>query len=199
MSVQPIRQTAPSPAEAAPDPSLGGTALNGPAAKALAALRIATGLVFFWAFLDKTFGLGYATPSERAWIEGASPAEGYLRGVSAGPLEATFHSWAGDLWADWMFMFGMLGCGLALVLGVALRPTAVAGSAMMLMLWLSQWPPAKELSDGSPSMSTNPLIDQHVVYAAVMIAVAACGAGRVWGLERVWTRLPFVDRRPWLH
>ena len=33
-----------------------------------AALRIVLGFTFFWAFLDKVFGLGYATPSERAWI-----------------------------------------------------------------------------------------------------------------------------------
>ncbi|SFD28795.1 DoxX family protein [Streptomyces aidingensis] len=199
MSVQPIRQTAPSPSDAETAPALDGTIVSGPAAKALAALRIATGLILFWAFVDKTFGLGYATPSERAWIEGVSPAEGYLSGVDVGPLEATFHAWAGNLWIDLMFMAGLSGCGLALILGVALRPTAVAGSSMMLVLWLSQWPPARELSDGSPSMSTNPLIDQHVIYAVVMIVVAACGAGRVWGLERVWTRLPFVADRPWLH
>ena len=30
---------------------------------ALASLRILTGFVFLWAFLDKTFGLGYATAS----------------------------------------------------------------------------------------------------------------------------------------
>ena len=36
------------------------------AAKALAVLRISTGFVFLWAFLDKTFGFGYATPSAKA-------------------------------------------------------------------------------------------------------------------------------------
>ncbi len=28
--------------------------------------RIAIGFVFFWAFVDKLFGLGFATPSERS-------------------------------------------------------------------------------------------------------------------------------------
>ena len=36
------------------------------ARRVFAALRIVLGFVFFWAFLDKLFGLGYATPSERA-------------------------------------------------------------------------------------------------------------------------------------
>ena len=38
-----------------------GAMLTRTAARALAVLRIATGFVFLWAFLDKTFGLGYAT------------------------------------------------------------------------------------------------------------------------------------------
>ncbi|MBA9050098.1 hypothetical protein BJ996_006829 [Streptomyces phaeogriseichromatogenes] len=42
-------------------------------ARALASPRILTGFVFLWAFLDKTFGLGYATASGNAWIDGMSP------------------------------------------------------------------------------------------------------------------------------
>ena len=34
------------------------------------------GFEFLWAFLDKTFGFGYATPAERAWINGGSPTKG---------------------------------------------------------------------------------------------------------------------------
>ena len=33
-------------------------------AMSLAVLRIATGLLFLWAFFDKAFGLGYATPAQ---------------------------------------------------------------------------------------------------------------------------------------
>ncbi|HSO51842.1 MAG TPA: hypothetical protein VL330_03675, partial [Actinomycetes bacterium] len=33
------------------------------ATKFLAVFRVALGFEFLWAFLDKTFGLGYATPS----------------------------------------------------------------------------------------------------------------------------------------
>ena len=36
------------------------------AAKVAAVVRVATGLVFLWAFLDKTFGLGYSTLSKAA-------------------------------------------------------------------------------------------------------------------------------------
>ncbi|GAA1907135.1 DoxX family membrane protein [Streptomyces sodiiphilus] len=166
-------------------------------AKALAALRIALGGIFLWAFLDKTFGLGYATRAETAWGNGGSPAGGYLAHVD-GPMASTYHGWAGAVWVDWLYMAGMLGLGLALLAGVALRVTAASGTLMMAMMWLGQWPPGRELSDGSPSMSTNPLLDQHVVYALAMIALALCSAGRVWGLGRYWSRLPVVSTHRWL-
>ncbi|MEU9383129.1 hypothetical protein AB0D38_20005, partial [Streptomyces sp. NPDC048279] len=141
-------------------------------AYALASLRLLTGFVFLWAFLDKTFGFGYATPAGKGWIDGGSPTKGFLGSVAAGPMESTFHSWAGDTWADWLFMLGLLGVGLALVAGVALRLAAVAGTVMMALMWIAEWPPAKHLSDGSLSMSTNPFADYHVIYALAMIVLA---------------------------
>lgn len=167
-------------------------------AYALASLRILTGFVFLWAFLDKTFGLGYATASGKGWIDGGSPTKGFLGSVAAGPMESTFHSWAGDTWADWLFMLGLLGIGLAVMAGVALWPAAAAGTAMMALMWIAEWPPAKHLSDGSPSMSTNPFADYHVIYAVALIAVAAVGAGATWGLGRLWVRLPIVRDHTWL-
>ncbi|MEU3341790.1 hypothetical protein ACWCQ1_03755 [Streptomyces sp. NPDC002144] len=164
----------------------------------LAGLRLLTGFVFLWAFLDKTFGLGYATQSGKGWTDGGSPTKGFLSSVAAGPMESTFHSWAGDTWADWLFMLGLLGIGLAVMSGVALRLAAVAGTAMMALMWIAEWPPAKHLSDGSLSMSTNPFVDYHLIYAVVLIALAALGAGATWGLGRAWARLPFVSRNPWL-
>ena len=164
----------------------------------LASLRLLTGFVFLWAFLDKTFGLGYATSSGKGWIDGGSPTKGFLSGVAAGPMESTFHEWAGAAWADWLFMLGLLGIGVALIAGVALRFAAVAGTLMMALMWVAEWPPARHLSDGSPSMSTNPFAEYHVVYAVVLIALAATAAGDTLGLGRLWARLPFVRRSPWL-
>ncbi|MEU3598534.1 hypothetical protein ABZ714_07340 [Streptomyces sp. NPDC006798] len=161
-------------------------------------VRLLIGFVFLWAFLDKAFGLGYATPSGKGWIEGGSPTAGFLGHVAVGPMESTFHSWAGDSWADWLFMLGLLGIGLALAAGVALRFAAVAGTVMMALMWIAEWPPARHLSDGSPSMSTNPFADYHLVYAAVLITLAAVSAGDALGLGRSWARLSTVRAHPWL-
>ncbi|MFI1097816.1 hypothetical protein [Streptomyces sp. NPDC020917] len=168
------------------------------AAKAAAVVRVATGFVFLWAFLDKTFGWHYATGSGKGWIDGGSPTKGFLSGVQAGPLQSFFHDIAGKGWADALFMLGLLGIGLALASGVALRLTAVAGTALMAMMWAAEWPPAQHLSTGAPTMSSNPFMDYHVLYAAVMVLMAAAYAGNTWGLGRIWARIPFVRRNRWL-
>ena len=168
------------------------------AAKFLAVFRADLGFAFLWAFLDKTFGLGYATPAARAWINGGSPTKGFLSNVAVGPLESTFHAWAGAAWADWLFMLGLLGIGIALIFGIGLRIAAVSGTLMMVMMWAAEWPLAKLTSAGEPTMSVNPIVDYHIIYALALIALAFTYAGHTWGLGKLWARLPFVHRYRWL-
>jgi thiosulfate dehydrogenase (quinone) large subunit len=168
------------------------------AAKLLATLRLGIGFIFLWAFFDKAFGWGYATASERAWVNGGSPTKGFLSNVEVGPFASTFRSWAGDTWADWLFMAGLLGIGVALVAGVALRIAAVAGSLLLLLMWAAEWPLAKFTEAGEPSGSTNPLIESHVIYALVLLLAAAAYAGNTWGLGKRWASIPFVRRNRWL-
>ena len=168
------------------------------AAKFLAFFRVVLGFEFLWAFADKTFGLGYATPAERAWINGGSPTKGFLSRVAVGPFEETFHTIAGAAWADWLFMAGLLGIGIALTLGIGLRIAAVSGTVMMLLMWAAEWPLARFTSAGEPTMSTNPIVEYHIIYALVLIALALTYAGHTWGLGRWWAGLPFVQRNRWL-
>jgi thiosulfate dehydrogenase (quinone) large subunit len=167
------------------------------AAKALAVLRVATGFIFLWAFLDKTFGLNYATPSARSWINGGSPTKGFLSSVEVGPFQSAFHSMAGTWAADWLFMLGLLGIGVALISGVAVRIAAASGVLMMALMWFAEFPLAQHTSAGAPSGSNNPLVDYHLLYAVVLIVLAATYAGSTWGLGRIWARIPFVQRHRW--
>jgi thiosulfate dehydrogenase (quinone) large subunit len=163
-----------------------------------AVLRIVTGLVFAWAFLDKTFGLGYATASENAWINGGSPTKGFLGHLDHGPFADMFHSWAGAWWADTLFMLGLAGVGTALLLGIGLRVAAGAGTLMMLLMWAAEWPLARFTDAGEPTMSTNPVIDYHIIYALVLIVLAITAAGTTWGLGKAWAKLDIVEKNPWL-
>ena len=164
----------------------------------LALLRIGAGFAFLWAFLDKTFGLHYATPSAAAWIHGGSPAQGYLAHVQVGPFRGIAHSLAGDTWVDWLFMLGLLGVGVALITGVALRPAAAAGIVLLAMMWFLEFPPARHTAAGGPTGSNNPVVDYHVLYAAALLVLATTHAGDVWGFGRWWARQPLVRRNPWL-
>ena len=164
------------------------------ASATLAGLRIATGFVFLWAFFDKLFGLGYSTPSERAWINGGSPTKGFLGSIEAGPFASTFRSIAGDWWVDWLFMVGLLAVGLAVMLGVGLRLAAVSGTVLVALMWIAEWHPARFTSAGEPTGSTNPLVDYHVIYALALIVIAVTAAGDRWGLGQAWRRLPIVRR-----
>jgi thiosulfate dehydrogenase [quinone] large subunit len=175
-----------------------GSMLTHTAARALAVLRISTGFVFLWAFLDKTFGLGYSTPSNKAWIHGGNPTKGFLSSVDLGPFQSTYHSMAGTWWANWLFMLGMLGIGIALIAGIGLRVAAVAVVAMMGLMWFAEFPFAQHTSAGTASGSTNPLTDYHFIYAVVAVVLALTYAGHTWGLGRWWAKLSFVQRNRWL-
>lgn len=179
------------------DLEIPGAAVTSTAAKVLAGLRIATGFVFLWAFLDKLFGLHYSTTSAKAWIHGGSPTKGFLSSVEVGPLTSAFHSMAGKPVIDWLFMLGMLAVGVALVAGVALRAAAVAGVVIMAMMWLAEFPLAQHTAAGAASGSSNPLVDYHVIYAISAIVAAATYAGNTWGLGKIWARLPFINQHRW--
>ena len=176
--------------------------------RALAALRIAFGLTFLWAFFDKLLALGFSTGraddgtvdrfGDAAWVNGGSPTEGFLKFGADGPFKGFYNSIAGSAWADTLFMLGLLAIGLALVLGIGMRIAAVSGTLMMALMWAAEWPPAQHTSAGEPTMSTNPLIDYHVVYALVLIALAATASGVTWGLAHWWNGLPVVKANPWL-
>lgn len=160
--------------------------------RTLAALRYATGFIFLWAFLDKLLGLGFSTPFERAWINGGTPAQGFLNSPAVtGPLQPFFQGLASPL-ADVLFMAGMLGIGVAIMSGIGMRVAAVAGSVMMVLMYLAEWP----FIWGAGA--TNPVVDYHIVYAVALIVLAVLHAGDTWGLGAMWKKLPLVQRFPWL-
>lgn len=153
----------------------------------LGGLRLALGWIFLWAFLDKLFGLGFATEAKNAWINGGSPTKGFLTFGTAGPFQGFYNGIAGAAWADWLFMIGLAAIGTALMLGIGVRVAAAAGGLMLVLMWTAVLPPAN-----------NPFMDDHLVYAAVLALIAVTNAGDTWGLGRTWARLPIVKRFGWL-
>ncbi|MGI9156224.1 MAG: hypothetical protein ACR2FG_06250 [Marmoricola sp.] len=151
------------------------------------AARLSLGWVFLWAFLDKTFGLGHDTAGKDSWLNGGSPTKGFLGFATAGPFKGIYHQIAGQGWADVLFMLGLLAIGGALLLGVAMRFAAGAGALLLVLMWTAVLPPAN-----------NPFMDDHLVYALVLVLLAAIGAGHTFGLGDRWNALPLVHKQPWL-
>jgi thiosulfate dehydrogenase [quinone] large subunit len=157
--------------------------------------RLSIGFVFLWAFFDKLLALGYATGVDRdtgaidrfgdaAWINGGSPTMGFLSGVT-GPFKGLFEPMAGQAWADWLFMAGLLGIGVAVMLGIGMRIAAASGALLLVFMWMASLP-----------LDNNPFMDDRLVYAIVLIGLAAVHAGDTLGLGRMWSRTGLVRRYP---
>ena len=156
-----------------------------PLSAVLGVTRLAMGWTFLWPFLDKTFGLGHETASADAWVNGGSPTSGFLGHATSGPFSDMYQSFAGHAWADWLFMLGLLGIGLALILGVAGRLAAAAGATLLVLMWTAVLPP-----------ENNPFLDDHLIYALILIVLALTHAGATFGLGALWDKLSIVRRYP---
>lgn len=171
--------------------------------KLLSALRITIGFYFLWAFIDKMFGLGFATcrdadtgaiavGCERAWIQGGRITEGYL-GSSTGPFADFFAGLGAHAWTDWFFMLGLGGVGIALILGIGTRIGMWSGIALLVMMYVSHaWP-----TQGGNV--TNPFVDEHLIYSVAIAAAVQIELGRQSiGLGAWWRNLSVVQKNRWL-
>jgi thiosulfate dehydrogenase [quinone] large subunit len=177
-------------------------------------LRLLMGWTFLWAFLDKAFGLGFATGRNaetgaivffgegQAWFNGGSPTKGvFAYALNAGPFQG-FYEGLGNvqmtaqgptadpaMWIDVVYMGAMLLIGLGLVFGVMTRLAAVGGIVWLAIFYTATaiWP------------EHNPFVDDHVIEAVVLVGLILANAGRYWGLGKAWQRLDFVRDRAWLY
>lgn len=167
---------------------------------AWAAIRIVIGLIFMWAFFDKMIGLGYSTCNtvdpatkensvkvlcEKSVAKGASPTAGFLGKGTTGPFKGVFNEMAGNKIVDFLFMAGLLLVGLSLVLGIGIKVAAISGALLMMLMWLAVLP-----------KTTNPLLDDHVVYALALFGIMFSNHEQVWGLGNWWQKQPIVKKYP---
>ena len=124
-------------------------------------LRLTMGFIFLWAFLDKTFGLGFATAPAKSWINGGSPTTGFLSFGTKGPFAEVFQNLAGVAVVDWLFMLGLLFVGTTLLFNKYVKWGCLAGMLMMILMWLATLFP-----------ENNPIIDEHIIYLLVLAAIS---------------------------
>lgn len=143
------------------------------------------GWIFFWAFLDKTFGLGFATAPENAWIIGGSPTEGFLKFATKGPFVETFQGLAGSGLVDCLFMLGLLFIGVGLMFGVWVRLASYSGALLLTLMYLAGFIPPEH----------NPFMDDHIMYAIMMFLFPMSDVSEV-GISNWWRKTKFVRKYP---
>lgn len=139
----------------------------------MALLRIALGWVFFYAGIVKVI--------DPAWT-----SAGYLmRAETFTALYAWFASPAILPVVDFLNMWGLTLIGVSLILGAFTRVSAILGASMMLLYYFPV------LVFPYPNANAY-LIDQHIVYALVLIYLSFSRAGMVYGCDRLLssTRVP---------
>jgi thiosulfate dehydrogenase [quinone] large subunit len=138
----------------------------------LGILRICMGFIFFWAFIDKLFGLGFSTSVAKSWISGGSPTLGFLSS-SVGPFSNVYHMIAGNIVVDVLFMLGLFCVGLALLLGKYMKLAVWSGSLMFFLMWTAVFPP-----------KTNPILDDHIIYILVLFLLLYTKSENYLGLGK---------------
>lgn len=147
----------------------------------LAILRILLGFMFLWAFFDKMFGLGYSTTSQNAMMNGGSPTRGFLQ------YRSETLSALGDFFAvtDVIIMAAFLLLGLALILGIGMKIATIGGTLLLIMMYIGVFPP-----------DTNPLIDYHIIYIFLLLAIYLANAGDFLGMGKQWKEMEIVKKLP---
>ncbi|HLC67900.1 MAG TPA: hypothetical protein VJI12_03380 [archaeon] len=144
-------------------------------------LRLSLGWIFFWAFIDKLFGLGFATKPAGAWLAGGSPTTGFLSNAVTGPFASIYKAMSGSVVIDVLFMAALLVIGVTLLTGAALKFGSYIGALLVFLMWTALLFPAN-----------NPVVDDHIVYLFVFLVFASkpevgkwCGLADKWAKTKI--------------
>lgn len=144
--------------------------------KLLCVARIALGWIFFYAGITKVLN--------PAWS-----AKGYL---ASSKTFSGFYSWlASDAVlpvVDFMNEWGLTLIGVSLIVGAFVRLSSLLGALMMVLYWF----PVLDF----PKVGHGYIVDDHIVYALVLLYFAAVKAGRHHGLEMRVAKTLRLERYP---
>ncbi len=148
--------------------------------------RIAIGIIYLWAGLEKlSVGDGKGGPfSAVGFLKfGTNGTLGWPF-VSGTPADGTVFNPTHDFWVslagsgimpliNLLVVVGEVGIGLALILGIATRFASAMGTLMMIFFFFAAW----DYAFG--------IVNQHLTYAVVTFGLGVIGAGNYYGLDRV--------------
>lgn len=144
---------------------------------ALFVLRLSTGWLMFYAGTTKIL--------DPEWS-----AAGYLTGAKT---FTWFFQWFAQPEilpiTNFVNEWGLTLLGISLMLGIFVRLSSIFGAALMLLYYFP-------ILDFPYPNAHSFIVDDHIIYAFVLVFFAAVRAGRVWGLERWRSGLPICSKFP---
>lgn len=156
---------------------------------AIVALRVVMGWTLFQGGLTKLVTYLDGNP-ENNWT-----AAGYLANAipEGNPFMGMWGSMAGSPLIDQLVMWGLTLTGLGLILGALVRWNAFWGAVMMLFFWAAALEGG--LTQGLP-LAHGWVVDDHIVYAALLFGLGAIGAGRILGVDAYLEEIDAVRDSP---
>lgn len=143
----------------------------------LVLLRLSMGWLMFYAGITKILN--------PQWT-----AAGYLNNAKTyGGLFQWFATPANIGWVNFVNEWGLTLLGASLILGIAVRLSSILGVALMALYYL---PILSFPIVGAHSY----IVDEHVIYALVLVLFATLRAGQYYGLETWCAKLPICSRFP---
>jgi thiosulfate dehydrogenase [quinone] large subunit len=158
---------------------------------AIITLRVVMGWTLLQGGLTKLVTYIDANP-ENNWT-----AAGYLANAipEGNPFDGVWAGMAGNPLIDQLVMWGLTLTGIGLILGALVRWNAFWGAVMMLFFWAAALEGG--LMAGLP-LAHGWVVDDHLVYAALLFGLGALGAGRILGLDTRIEQTEFVQKNGWL-
>ncbi|OGE73797.1 MAG: hypothetical protein A3E28_03575 [Candidatus Doudnabacteria bacterium RIFCSPHIGHO2_12_FULL_42_22] len=129
----------------------------------LVTLRVAMGWLFFHAGIVKILNPNW---SAAGYLNNAKNLEGFYHWLATPtllPITNFVNEWALTL------------LGAALILGIFVRFAAPLGALLMIFYYLP-------LSFPKPDANSY-IVDDHLIYAIVLLYLGAVNAGKIWGLD----------------
>lgn len=148
----------------------------------LAVLRISIGWLMFYAGITKIL--------DPNWT-----AAGYLNNAKTFTGLFQWLALPENIgWVNFVNEWGLTLLGVSLIFGIGVRLSSILGAVLMLLYWF----PVLDF----PYVEHGFLVDEHIIYALVLVYFAAGRIGRIWGLENWCSNLPicakFPKLRSWL-
>jgi thiosulfate dehydrogenase [quinone] large subunit len=84
--------------------------------------------------------------------------------------------------------WGLTLLGISLILGIGVRLSSILGAVLMLLYYFPLGFPYPDAHSF--------IVDDHIIYALVLIMFAVFKAGRTWGLEEWCSNLPICSKIP---